>query len=126
MAQQLRSFAITLTAGSSKSAPDTTDLGLPPIIVRRVEFTVPPGPRGEVGFRLGSGGQTILPYGTDQWFIVDGAELGFDLSNQIDSGSWQFIGYNTGEFDHTIYVRMLLDPVGTVATPLALAPLPLG
>lgn len=125
MAQEVRSYAIVVSAGSTSATAVATDLDLPPILVRRVEFTVPPGPRGQVGFRLGSGGQTILPYGEDQWFIVDDFAFGFDLTNQIQSGAWQFIAYNTGNFDHTIYVRLLLDPVAVAANATAFLPLAL-
>lgn len=72
---------------------------------------IPPGPRGLVGFALGSAGQNIIPYNNGQWIIADDDTINWPLEDYLDSGAWQLQGYNLGQYDHTIYLRFLLDLV---------------
>jgi hypothetical protein len=109
MAREVYEFAVTFTIGTTRTSPQRTNVTMPARIVRRVEITIPPGPRGEVGFQLGSNGTAFLPRNTDQFIIGDGAEIGWDLEDQMTSGGWQVIGYNTGQFAHTLYFRFLCD-----------------
>lgn len=110
MAREVYRFSVTVPAGSPQSAPQVTALPLPARIVRRVEIDVPPGPHGLVGFQLASGGSQIVPINAGAFVAVDNAHLSWDLENQIDSGAWQLIAYNTGAFPHTLEVRFLVDP----------------
>lgn len=118
MAVEVREFAVTTPAGVTADAPQLADLGFPPRQVDRIEVRVPPGPAGTLGFRLGSGGVQIIPYNEGGWVITDDEVIGWDLTDQIQSGAWQLISYNTGSLPHTVYVRFLLDLV-TPATPAA-------
>lgn len=126
MAREIQEFSVTIPAGTAKAAPTTTLMSLSARKVQRVEIKVPPGPRGVVGFQLGFAGNQLIPYNSGGFIITDDVELGWDLDDYPDSGDWQLIGYNTGVFDHTIYVRFLVDlpggPGGT-AGPLP-APIP--
>lgn len=124
MAQELRTFQVTTPAGTLQAAPQVTPLTVPPRIVREVEFLVPPGPNGVLGFALGAAGQIVVPYNPNSWIVASDETVKFPLDDQIDSGAWQFFSYNIGTYAHTVYIRMLLDLVsaGALATP---SPIPL-
>lgn len=109
MAREVYEFPVTFAIGTTRAAPQKTNVTMPPRIVRRVEITVPPGPRGEVGFQLGSNGTPFIPRNTTEFIVADGIEIGWDLDDQMTSGGWQVIGYNTGLFAHTLYFRFLCD-----------------
>lgn len=110
MASEVRSFINTIPAGTQALAPFVTDMIMPPRIVEALEITVPPGPRGLVGFAIGAAGQWIFPIQAGRWIVTDNEEIHWPLEDQIDSGGWQFFGYNLGQFPHTIYVRFLVRP----------------
>jgi hypothetical protein len=109
MAREVYEFPVTFTTGTTRTSTQKTNVTMPPRIVRRVEITVPPGPRGEVGFQLGSNGTPFIPRNTTEFIVADGIEIGWDLDDAMTSGGWQVIGYNTGLFTHTLYFRFLCD-----------------
>ena len=110
MAVEIQKFQATIPAGTPASNPLVSNMGMPARIVRRITVLVPPGPSGLVGFRLGSGGQQIIPITTGQWVIADDELLTWDVQGQIESGAWQLIAYNTGSNPHTLYVTFEVDP----------------
>ena len=111
MAREVRSFAVTIPAGTAVATPQTTALTIPPRIVRWVRLRVPPGPAGSVGFRLASGGVQVIPWDPGTWLVYDNESTQWDLEGQLQTGAWQLQGYNIGRWDHTIYVTMGLDPL---------------
>lgn len=124
MARELRSFTAVLATGSTPAAPVTTDMSFPARIVRRVDVFVPNGPNGEVGFALANSGQQIIPFNRGEFVVTNDEKLSWDLTDYIDSGSWQFIGYNTGFYAHRIQVRFHLDlPTAQSGVVTAVAPI---
>jgi hypothetical protein len=109
MAREVHSFDVTIPAGTAKAAPQLTSLTMPPRVVTEVEIIVPPGPRGKVGFALAAGGVAIIPYEPGTFFVTDNEIIRWPLEEQITSGAWQLLAYNTGTFDHTLEVRFLVD-----------------
>jgi hypothetical protein len=107
VAREIQSFAVSIPAGTLKSAPQITALTMPPRIVDEVEILVPPGPRGEVGFQLGAAGGQIIPVTLGQFIVTDNEVIHWPMEDQIDSGAWQLIAYNTGSQPHTVTVRFL-------------------
>lgn len=124
MAAEVQRFAVTVPAGTLKSAALAFNLAMPPRIVDEIEVVVPPGPRGEVGFQLASGGVQIVPATAGQFFVTDSEVIHWPLEAQIDSGAWQLIAYNTGQFNHTLEVRFLVRPTGTAVNLATLVPIP--
>lgn len=120
MAREIRAFNVTIPAGTPISAGFTADLSFPARIVQQIDVLVPPGPRGEVGFAIGSAGRPVIPEQTGQFIVTDDEVIHWPLENYIDSGSWTFFGYNTGAFPHTLYVRFQL---GLVQQPGGAAPI---
>lgn len=111
--RELRHFQATIPAGTAVDAYTTTGLGMPSRVVAGIQVRVPPGPAGNVGFRLTSGGVAMIPVEGDQWIITDNEVIDWTVDGYIDSGAWQLQAYNTGIYDHTLYVRFLLQPAAT-------------
>lgn len=114
MARQVFSFAILIPTGTLKSANFSSPMTFPDREVQEIEIRVPPGPRGEVGFAIGSSGVAILPTNAGAFIVTDDERINWPVEEQHDSGSWTLFGYNTGQFDHTIYVRFLVTMPGSV------------
>lgn len=123
MSTEIQRFAVTIPAGTLKSAPAVFPLEFLDRIVDQIQVKVPPGPRGEVGFQLGSGGLQIIPQTQGQFFVTDDETLTYALEDQIDTGAWQMIAYNTGAFNHTLEVRFFLRPVTDPSASAPFAPI---
>ena len=123
MASEVRSFAVSVPAGTAASSPQVTDLAMPSRVVRSVRVRIPPGPSGLVGWALGAAGVKVLPWGAGEWIIADDEVIEWALDRQITSGAWQLQAYNTGTYAHTLYLVFLLDPVGLGAIDAPLQPL---
>lgn len=113
MTVSVHSFGITVPVGSTLTSLYTQALVFPAAEVTRVEFTVPDGPRGNVGFSLGAQSTQVLPYQAGQFFVFNDQEKAYDLERAIDSGNWTFFAYNTGSYPHLIQVRFLTTPLST-------------
>jgi hypothetical protein len=122
MAAEIRQFTVLVPANTLASAPISQPTRFPARVVEAVEIVVPPGPNGNVGFRLENSGIPVIPYDSDAWVITNDEKIVWPLSGYITSGSWGVRAYNTGTQDHVIYLRFLLNippsntpAIGTVA-----------
>lgn len=115
MAAEIRQFTAVIPAGTPQAAPVRVPMTFPPRIVRQVEIRVPPGPSGLVGFALQNSGLTVIPYASDAFIVTAADAINWPLDGYITSGDWQLLGYNTGANDHAVYVRFLLDLIGSTA-----------
>lgn len=123
MAQEVQAFSATIPAGTPQSAPVAISLAMPPRVVRRIEWKVPPGPKGNMGFQIGMAGTQLIPYSVGAFIVADDDSEGWDLVGLPSSGAWQLLGYNTGIFAHTVYLRFLVDlPSDGTAAAAALIP----
>lgn len=122
MAKEIRSFNPTVPAGTAIDAGWSYDLTMPTRQVDLIQVRVPPGPAGHVGFAIGSAGQPIIPYNPGEWIVTDDEVIEWPLEGQFDSGAWQLFAYNTGTYNHTLYIRFLLSLVdaGAAAGPVGL------
>lgn len=111
MAVEVRNFAAIIPAGTAVATPTTVALTMPARTVERIEWRVPPGPRGQVGWFLAMGGTQVVPYGTANYVIADDEDGTWDLTGLPDEGEWELVGYNTGNYPHTVYFRFLVSPV---------------
>lgn len=105
--QEVQQFANTIPPGTLQAAPAVFPMRLLELGIEWIEWEVPPGPRGEVGFWIGSHGQPIIPFasGAAQWIVTDGRSAHWDTVNLPDSGDWEMRGYNIGILAHTVTVR---------------------
>lgn len=117
MARQIYSFAVTVSAGTAKTAPASFDLTIPTRQVDELEVLVPPGPSGQVGFTIGVSGTPIIPYNAAEWIVTDDEKIRWPLEDYPDSGDWTLSAYNTGAYDHTLYVRLLCSLVSSSPAP---------
>jgi hypothetical protein len=110
MSVEARHQTVTVAAGTPAATPQVTAITLPPRRVVSVHWRIPPGPMGSLGWRLTMGGAQVLPtVGSDQWLIASGESGRWDLADLPDSGKWQVTAYNTGSFQHSIYLTFMLD-----------------
>lgn len=107
MSQLLGAFAPTIPAGTPIAAPVLINMPIVVGTVDTIEIRIPPGPNGVMGFALAAAGQPIIPFNAAAWIIGNDDRLSWSLTDQIESGAWQLRGYNTGIYDHTVYVRFL-------------------
>lgn len=122
MAENFPEFACTLNTGTTPSSPQTIPMNFNPAEVEQIIVRVPPGPRGEVGFAIATGGVWVIPDPTTTWIVENDTELAFPVTNAHNSGSWQLIGYNTGTYPHTLKVMFQTNPPSpayTSVTPAA-------
>jgi len=125
MAREVRSFSPSVPAGTTIASGWTADLSFPARTVVEIDVRVPPGPRGQMGFAIGSAGVPVIPFQSGQWIVTDDESIDWPLTDYIDSGSWTLFAYNLGQFAHTVYVRFQLDtiaqPSSAVANPIPAA-----
>lgn len=117
MAQEIREFAVTVPAGTTKAAPLVTDISFPEREVIAVSYRVPPGPSGLMGWALTSAGAPVIPIQMGGYIVTDNQSATWDLEGYLNSGNWQVTAYNLGLYDHTVYLTFQLDLPGTVAAP---------
>lgn len=118
MAQDIRVFDITIAPGGTVAAPQVFNVAFPPRRVDRIEVRIPPGPRGEVGFAIGSSGAAVIPREAQTYIVSDNEVLAWDVEDLWDSGSWQVFAYSTGHYSHKLQFRFLCSYVGTSAAGL--------
>lgn len=114
---------VTIPANTPQSANFVQDISFPASKVERIVIRVPPGPRGEVGIALGSGGLRAIPDREGGFIVADNEVIDWPLEDLWDTGSWQVFGYNTGFYAHTLEIRFLTAPAQQetfIAAPLAL------
>ena len=111
MADEVRHYTATIPAGTPASAPVTVGIGFPVRTVLSVNWRIPPGAQGALGWQLAMGGVQVLPTGSDKWVIDDGTSGTFTLDGYPDSGAWQVIGYNTGAFPHSVFLVFHVNSV---------------
>lgn len=101
---EVREFVATCPAGTAIATPTTTSLAMPPRQVNRIRVRIPPGPNGVMGFAIGSAGEPIIPGVQGTWIVASDEVFTWDLADLINSGAWEVRQYNTGIFDHSIYI----------------------
>lgn len=104
MAREIRKYEVVVPTTVPATAPHKVHLTFPPLQVSEVSIRVPPGPRGEVGFALGNAAQPVIPWQPTAWIVTDDDEIVFPLTGYTDSGTWWVLAYNTGTYQHTLYL----------------------
>jgi hypothetical protein len=115
MATSVFSFAATVPAGTAKASPTVINLAVGTNQIDLIHWRVPPGPRGNLGWFLSMGGVQVVPENVGNYIIADDESDDWAIGGLPDSGAWQLTGYNTGSFDHTVYLAFHVTPV-SVAT----------
>jgi hypothetical protein len=112
MAQDIRTFTISVPKGGTANAPQKFELAMPPRIVKNVELFFPAGNGGQLWIALGMAGTRIIPSNSGQYITAENDTLKWPLDNYPNSGAWQLFAYNTGNYPHMIQIRFLLNVPG--------------
>lgn len=103
---------MTVPANTPTTNLQVTNVTLGPRIVDRIEVVIPDGPRGEVGFWIGTAGTQVIPHDPGTFIVSNNEVIGWPLEDMWDSGAWQIQAYNTGLFAHTLEFRFLCSYIG--------------
>lgn len=104
-------FTVTIPAGTEEANPGSYPLAIPDSYVHGIEVEVPPGPGGAMGFNLTYGDTQIVPWSqTPSWLKVDDYYNTFEIGAELGNGL-KVIGYNTGWWDHIIFLRVVCTPI---------------
>ncbi len=109
MAREVYAFQVTIPAGTAKILPYRQKTTLPVRKVDTLEIVIPPGPSGLMGFAITMSTVAVLPIVAGTYVVTDDEHISWPLSDLPTSGDWQVSGYNTDTYDHTIYLRWLVD-----------------
>lgn len=115
MSREVREYTVTIPKGTTAANPYKVQLEMPARVVVKITVRVPPGPRGHMGFAIGSAGLPVIPINAGGWIITDNATLPYVLTDYIDSGTWWVLGYNDGTYTHTIYLTFTCTLPGQAA-----------
>ena len=123
MADEVRLFIATIPAGTTQAAPAVVPLTMPARRVDRIDWRVPAGSQGMMGWALTMGGVQVLPTAGTPWVTGEGISGTWTVEGLPDSGAWQLTGYNTGLFPHAVYLDFHLTvPRPRYRPPTRLAP----
>jgi hypothetical protein len=103
-------FEPTVPNSTAQSSPYSTTLTIPQYEVQLIRWRVPPGPQGNLGWQLLYSGSLVFPQ-NGLWIIADNEYATWELDELPTGGSWEFQGYNTGTYDHTVYLTFLCNPL---------------
>lgn len=120
MADQRKYRSVTVPAGTPQATPASFDISFAPARVERIDWRVPPGSLGALGWILEMGGVQVLPELPDP-YVVATSETGYwDGGGLPDSGAWGVSAYNLGSFAHTLYLVFHLAAPSTPPMPRVL------
>ena len=109
-------FTPLTPSGTAESSPLSQALTLPNYEVQLIRWRVPPGPQGNLGWQLLYSGAIVLPQ-NGGWIIADNEYATWELDELPTAGDWYFNGYNTGSYDHTVYLTFLVNPLSVETAP---------
>lgn len=108
--QLVLQFEPTVPNGTAQATPYSAPLTTPQYEVQLIRWRVPPGPQGNLGWQLLYSGSLVFPQ-NGLWIIADNEYATWELDELPTGGSWEFQGYNTGTYDHTVYLTFLCNPL---------------
>lgn len=110
MAERVLQHTATIPAGTARNAPVTVALPFDNWEVESVDLEVPPGPAGCMGFYLANNGQWWVPRSPGEFLVWDDRCESFYATGWPVAGGWQIVGFNLGDYDHTVVVRFAVNP----------------
>jgi len=109
VAREIRSFVVTIPAGTPLAAPVTIPVVFPARTVVQLDWQVPDGPAGLMGWALTVAGQPVIPRNSGAYIIANDLARSWPLEGYPDQGQWQVTGYNTDIYDHKVYLDFLME-----------------
>lgn len=119
MASRLEWFGVTVPANTPVATPVTTSIAFTPSTVEALEFHIPPGPAGNVGFQLWNGGGQYWPLTPGQFMVLDDVHPKWPITDAPNNGAWSVVAYNTDIYPHLIQIGFSLvqNSLFTASTP---------
>ena len=111
MATSVLAFTVTVPAGTLSSSLYVQSLAVGTNTIDLIHWRVPPGPRGNLGWFLSMGRVQVVPEIAGSYVVADDESDDWQISDLPDSGAWQLSGYNTGQYNHTVYLYFHVTPV---------------
>ena len=105
MAQRVYQFAATIPAGTPISTPVTVPLSLDNWELESLDLEVLPGPSGLLGFYVANNGVQWIPQGAGEFRGWDDVRQSWAFDDQPNASGWEIVGYNLGNWDHTVTAR---------------------
>lgn len=115
-------FTITTPAHTTQASPLVTVTQVLNRKIRRIEWRVPAGSLGVLGWQIGMRSVQVIPRNAGGWIVAHETSGGWDLTNQPDSGDWSITTYNTGANSHVLYVTFYADVPRKARPELTLIP----
>lgn len=100
----LRSFDVSIPAGTLPTSPLVTATAFEAAAVDSIEWTFPDGCNGVVGVQFGARGVPVLPDTPRVYLVRSGSTASLEVDDMPTNGDWSVIGYNTGAFTHVVHV----------------------
>lgn len=119
MAYRVLPFNCVIPAGTPIATPVTVSLNLDGWDVVQFDLEVPPGPSGLMGFQLYNNGVAWLPYGGGNWIVWDDHEQSYPTEDQPNGKGWAVVGYNLGNYPHSVIVRAHVNTAVSQPEPTA-------
>lgn len=104
-----------MPAGTPQANPQYTSIEIPPRLLTRIDWRVPPGPQGNMGFLISMGDIPVLPLPAGTYIIANDQAGTWLLDDQPDSGAWQVTAYNTGSYPHSVFLTLYCDLIDPAA-----------
>ena len=102
---QLWPLTVTVPAGTPPTAPLIVPWPLIDANLDYIDIIVPDGHSGQTGIAVYWSGTQILPWGTNSWIIANNEKIHTPITTYITIGGLEIYAYNTGQFDHSFYLR---------------------
>lgn len=115
---------VVFNTGTTQFSTQTTTIDLGDVYCYSVELEVPNGPHGVLFFYMQYAGTQILPWGPNGTYLnVDDYTHTFPVDAELAKGL-QVVGYNLGNFTHTVFFRFLATPIAAYRANNLRAPTP--
>src|SRR5487761_1697663 len=100
MVDASQAYIASFPAGGAPSNLLTYPVHLGPCLVRRILLTFPAGCGGRPVPQVQAAGGFAFPAKAGQYLAFDDYTYVFDVANQVDSGNWSVVGWNSDLIDH--------------------------
>lgn len=117
MSDRLIVYDVTVPAGTTQTAPQSTALHFDPGYLRRWEVVIPDGPAGLAGFALSYAGVQLAPTNVGAWIVGNDEKVADDLRYDFVGDQWTLLAYNADRWPHTFHLRLFVDEIGATAGP---------
>lgn len=124
MAARIYETQFTVPAGTALASPVTQTWVTEDNTIVDIELEVPPGHNGLTGIRVTKGGTSLLPYNSNSWIVANDYSRTFPVNDYIPTGDLTLQGYNTGQYNHTFYLRMTVTDYNPTTSTDPSQPLP--